>query len=124
MIKIFLVEDEVFALRTLHRKILDLQEDYEIVGTATDGTEALPKILAAKPAIVMTDIRMSDMDGLTLIQMMREKYPSVRCYVVTETENYIEQASAIRVNGYLLKPVSAEQIHRAMFEGSDAGDET
>ena len=76
--------------------------------------------------MLFTEVRMKPfpLDGLTLIQRIREKYPSVRCYVVTETENYIEQASAIRVNGYLLKPVSAEQIHRAMFEGNDAGDET
>lgn len=116
MIKIFLVEDEVFALRTLHRKILDLQEDYEIVGTATDGTEALPKILAAKPAIVMTDIRMSDMDGLTLIQKMKEQKVSALPVIISGYQEfeYAKQAMRLGVEDYLLKPVELSELKECL----------
>ena len=116
MIKIFLVEDEVFALRTLCRKIVDLQEDYEIVGTATDGTEALPKILETKPAIVITDIRMSDMDGLTLIQKMKEQKISALPVIISGYQEfeYAKQAMKLGVEDYLLKPVELSQLRECL----------
>lgn len=116
MIKIFLVEDEIFALRTLHRKIIDLNQDYEIVGTATDGIEALPKIQAAKPAIVITDIRMSDMHGLTLIRKMKENnIPAIPVIISGYQEfEYAKQAMKLGVEDYLLKPVDLDELEKCL----------
>ena len=112
MIKIFLVEDEVFALKTLHRKITDLNQDYEIVGTATDGTEALPKIQATHPAIVITDIRMSDMDGLTLIENMKKMHIDALPVIVSGYQEfeYAKQAIKYGVKDYVLKPIQKRQF--------------
>lgn len=116
MIKIFLVEDEIFALRTLHRKIIDLNQDYEIVGTATDGLEALPKIQATKPAIVITDIRMSDMHGLTLIRKMKElNIPAIPVIISGYQEfEYAKQAMKLGVEDYLLKPVDLDELEKCL----------
>ena len=114
--KIFLVEDEVFALRTLSRKILDLQKDYEIVGTAKDGTEALPKIIETKPAVVITDIRMRDMDGLTLIQKMREENVTALPVIISGYQEfeYAKQAMRLGVEDYLLKPVELAELDECL----------
>lgn len=116
MIKIFLVEDEVFALKTLHRKITDLNQDYEIVGTATDGTEALPKIQATHPAIVITDIRMSDMDGLTLIENMKKMHIDALPVIVSGYQEfeYAKQAMKLGVEDYLLKPVELSELDKCL----------
>ena len=114
--KIFLVEDEVFALRTLCRKILDLQNGYEIVGTAKDGTEALPKIAETKPAVVITDIRMRDMDGLTLIQKMQEQDISALPVIISGYQEfeYAKQAMRLGVEDYLLKPVELNELAQCL----------
>ncbi len=61
MTSIYLVEDEIYVLMALKQKILDLDEDYVIAGTADNGVTALEQITTLCPDIVLTDIRMPDM---------------------------------------------------------------
>lgn len=108
--------DESSAGR-LSRILKDLRTDAQILHFS-DPMYVVKYGLTNPIDVLFTEVRMKPfpLDGLTLIQMIRAKYPFVSCYVVTETKNYLEQASAIQVNGYLLKPVSAEQIHRAVVK--------
>ena len=110
--KIFIVEDEVFALKTLCKKVSDLSPDYEVVGTAADGVEALPGILKTQPAIVLTDIRMSRMDGLTLVQKMKENGVSAIPVVISGYQEfeYAKQAMHLGVKDYLLKPIELNEL--------------
>lgn len=114
--KIFLVEDEVFALRVLKQKILDLGHGYEIVGTAQDGSQALPAILETRPAVVITDIRMKDMDGLTLIQKLKEQGSSAIPVIVSGYQEfeYAKQAMKLGVEDYLLKPVELDKLEACL----------
>lgn len=114
--KIFLVEDEVFALRILHKKITDLKQNYEIVGMATDGSEALPKILETKPAVVITDIRMSDMDGLTLVRKLQELHVCAIPVIISGYQEfeYAKQAMKLGVKDYLLKPVELTELEECL----------
>lgn len=114
--KIFIVEDEVFALKTLCKKVRDLGEDYEIVGTAADGLEALPGILKTHPAVVLTDIRMSRMDGITLIRKMLEaNVPSIPVIISGYQEfEYAKQAMRLGVKDYLLKPIELNELKECL----------
>ena len=114
--KIFLVEDEVFALRTLCKKVRDLSPDYEIAGTASDGVEALPLILEARPEVVITDIRMSRMDGLTLIREMKEAGVSAIPVILSGYQEfeYAKQAIHLGVNDYLLKPIEMNELKECL----------
>lgn len=114
--KIFIVEDEVFALKTLCKKVSDLSPDYEIVGTAADGVEALPRILETSPAVVITDIRMSRMDGLTLIQKMKEAGASAIPVVISGYQEfeYAKQAMHLGVKDYLLKPIEMNELKECL----------
>ena len=78
--------------------------------------EALSKILAAKPAIVMTDIRMSDMDGLTLIQKMKEQKVSALPVIISGYQEfeYAKQAMRLGVEDYLLKPVELSELKECL----------
>ena len=65
MIKLFLVEDEIVMRDGIKKQINWEKEDIEFVGEASDGELAWPMILETKPDIVLTDIKMPFMDGLT-----------------------------------------------------------
>lgn len=112
MIKIFLVEDEKLALRVLECKINDLEGPYEIVGTASNGIQALEKIPVVNPAIVITDIRMPDMDGISLTQQLHIKNPDILCVILSGYQEfeYAKQAMRLGVRDYLLKPVALHEL--------------
>ncbi len=112
MTTIFLVEDEAYALKVLHQKILDLNENYEIVGTADNGLSALEQLPDASPDIVITDIHMPDMDGLTLIEKLKEAGCSALPVIISGYQefDYAKQAVRLGVADYLLKPVNPEEL--------------
>ena len=69
MLKTFLVEDEVVVRETIKRMIPWEQYGFELAGEASDGEMALPLILKSKPDLLITDIKMPFMDGLTLCKL-------------------------------------------------------
>lgn len=116
MTSIYLVEDEIYALMALQQKILDLDEDYTIVGTADNGVTALEQIAALCPDIILTDIRMPDMDGLTLIARLRESGCQALTIIVSGYQDfeYAKQAVKLGASDYLLKPVSPTELQNCL----------
>lgn len=112
MTSIYLVEDEIYALMALRQKIMDLEEDYVIVGTADNGITALEEIAELCPDIVLTDIRMPDMDGLTLISRMQERECPPLAIIVTGYQDfaYAREAVKLGASDYLLKPVNPPEL--------------
>ncbi len=115
-IRIFLVEDEIIALRALKQKIEDLQGEYEVVGTATNGLEAYGRILEVRPDVLMTDIRMPDMDGITLLEKLRAAGSTVLPVIVSGYQEftYAQQAIRLGVQEYLLKPVELSALQKCL----------
>lgn len=115
-IKIILVEDEAFALQALEFKVHELGADYEVIDTAENGYEGLEKILSLKPDIVITDIRMPDMDGLTMIEQMQEQKCEALPIVLTGYQEfeYARQAVRLGVHDYLLKPVDPGELRSCL----------
>ncbi len=107
MTSIYLVEDEVYAMMALKQKIMDLQGEYVIVGAADNGAAALEQILDLCPDIVLTDIRMPDMDGLTLISKLQEKGCQSLPVIVSGYQDFEYARDAFRggVLDYLTKPI-------------------
>lgn len=112
MTSIYLVEDEIYALMALQQKIVDLEEDYVIVGTADNGVTALEQIELLCPDIVLTDIRMPDMDGLTLIRRLKESGCQALPIIVSGYQDfeYAKQAVKLGAADYLLKPVNPPEL--------------
>lgn len=116
MIRIFLVEDESFALKALSHKIADLHDDYEVIGSANDGKEALGKIRELNPDVVITDIRMADMDGLELIKHMRAENISAIPVIISGYQEfeYAKTAVQLGVEDYLVKPVDIQELEATL----------
>ena len=120
MLKTFLVEDEVVIREMIKKMIPWEQYGFELAGEAADGEMALPLILKCKPDLLITDIKMPFMDGLTLCKLVKKELPDIRIVILSGYDdfNYAKQAISIGVEDYLLKPITKnafierlEEIH-------------
>lgn len=112
MLKVFLVEDE-FVVREGIKKNVDWKSHgYEFCGEASDGELAYPMIQKLKPDIVITDIRMPFMDGLTLSRLIKKEMPWIEIIVLTGHEEfeYAKEAIKIGIAEYLSKPINGEEL--------------
>ena len=114
--RIILVDDEEEVRKGIIRKIDWEALGFQVVGDAENGQDALEKIEQLEPDVVMTDIRMPYMDGLTLTSWIRQKYPSVKVLIFSGFDDfeYAQQAIKLNVTEYILKPVNVEELTRIL----------
>jgi len=112
MIKILLVEDEEIIREGLKNEIDWNSVGYEIAGTAKDGLQAMEVIEDIKPDLIITDVRMPFMDGLELIEKVKEIYPETFFIVISGHEEfeYAKKAIELGVTEYVLKPVALNHL--------------
>src|SRR5580693_5292493 len=106
----FLVDDEALALKRLQR-MLAPGKRVQIVGTSTDPVEAVPAILEAKPDILFLDI---EMPGMTGFEMLAHLQPQPWVVFTTAYDRYALEAFGVNSVDYLLKPIEAAQLDRAL----------
>ena len=110
--RIILVDDEEEVRKSIIRKIDWTSVGFTVVGDAENGEEALEKIEGLEPDVVLTDIRMPYMDGLTLAERIRQKYPSMKIVISSGYDDfeYAKRAIKLNVTEYILKPVNVEEL--------------
>lgn len=115
MIRVVIAEDQGLVLGAL-AALLDMEDDIEVAATATDGQDALEKILEIEPDVVLTDIEMPGMTGLELLQALKEKKFAGRVIIVTTfgRSGYLRCALQGGAAGYLLKDAPADELAEAV----------
>ncbi|MCR4956249.1 MAG: response regulator [Lachnospiraceae bacterium] len=118
MIKAFLVEDETVIREGLRDNIPWNEFGYELVGEATDGEMALPLIRKHHPDVLITDIKMPFMDGLSLSRIVSEEFPDMKIIVISGYDDfdYARQAIEVGVEQYLLKPITKNKLTKVLIE--------
>lgn len=118
MLKIFLAEDEVIIRETIKRMIPWEELGFELVGEAADGEMALPLLIRQKPDLLITDIKMPFMDGLTLAKLAKKELPELKIVILSGYDdfNYAKQAINIGVEDYLLKPITKNALIERLSE--------
>lgn len=118
MLKIFLAEDEVVVRETIKRMIPWEELGFELVGEAADGEMALPLLLRQQPDLLITDIKMPFMDGLTLARLAKKEIPGLKVVILSGYDdfNYAKQAIRIGVEDYLLKPITKNALIERLSE--------
>jgi NarL family two-component system response regulator YdfI len=104
MIKILIADDHLIIRQGL-QLILETENDFELVGEASDGAEAISLCKKLKPDVVLMDLRMPNMDGLTAIEKLRVEQPHIAVVILTtfnEDELMLRGLQA-GARGYLLK---------------------
>ena len=115
MIKIMIVDDHPMFREGLAYR-LGMEADIEIAAEANNGREALEKIVMADIDILLTDINMPSMDGMYLLELLREKQHSCKILILSMHDNHEYILSAINngADGYLLKDVPGNELVRAI----------
>ena len=116
MYRVVLVDDERLIIRGLSTVIPWAELGCEIAGTAHDGVSGLELIRSPRPDIVLTDIRMPNMDGLTMLAAIRSEFPGIQMSVLTAYRDfeYARKAITLGVCRYLLKPSNLDELQEAV----------
>jgi DNA-binding NarL/FixJ family response regulator len=110
MIRILIADDEALVRGGL-RMILDAQPDFEVVGEASDGRNALSMVAELAPDLVLMDIRMPGLDGLeTTRRLLTEAGPKVLVLTTFDLDEYVYEAIRAGASGFLLKTAPPEQL--------------
>ncbi len=121
-IRILIVDDQSLFREGL-RTLLSVQPDFDVVGEAGNGEEALRQAIRLQPGVVLMDLRMPVMDGVTATLRLREALPQCRVIVLTtfDDDEYVFDGLRAGALGYLLKDVSSEKLFEAV-RAADRGE--
>lgn len=114
-IRIVIVDDQTMFRQGM-RVLLSAQPDFEVVGEAADGEEALAKAAALHPNVVLMDLRMPVLDGAAATRRLRAAYPETRVIVLTTFEEDAAVFDSLRAGaiGYLLKDAPSDKLYEAI----------
>ena len=112
------MEDEA-TIRTAVRVLLTMEADFDVVGEASNGQQAVELFSQLKPDIVLMDIRMPIMDGVEATKILSQNYPDSKVLIWTTFNEDELVASALRAGavGYLLKNDSSEALSAGYSRG-------
>ncbi|KIV75994.1 DNA-binding response regulator, LuxR family [Bacillus mycoides] len=114
-IKVLLVDDHTVVLKGL-AFFLSTQEDFELVGEANNGKEALVKVGETSPDVVLMDLYMPEMDGIEATTCIKKEYPNVKVIVLTSFSDQAHVLPALKAgaSGYILKDIEPDQLVEAI----------
>jgi len=110
------IADDHPIVRDGLKKLLLLEDDFEIVGEAGDGREVLEKVQALDPDVLLLDLRMPNLDGLSALQALQQTNKRTRVIVLTASEdkNEFVQAMKLGCSGIVLKQTAPDLIVKSI----------
>ena len=114
-LKILLADDHSLMVEAVSLALED-DKGIEIVGSAEDGSQVLPLVERTKPDLVVLDLRMPGMDGLTCIRHLNERFPEVRTAVLSghDSDEMIEAALRVGANAFISKTIDPADLPAAL----------
>jgi DNA-binding NarL/FixJ family response regulator len=111
-----LVVDDQQLMRDGISSLLSIQEGVEVIGTAANGQEAIDQALALSPDVILMDVRMPVMNGITATEQIRRQLPTCQVLMLTtfDDEKDIIKALMAGASGYLLKDIPAQDLAHAV----------
>ena len=122
MIRLLLVDDQRL-MRDGLRILLELESDFEVIGEAENGAQALESYRQLSPDVVLMDIRMPVMDGVEATRRLREEEPNAKVIILTtfDDNEYVFEGLRAGALGYLLKDVSGDELADAIRKVAAGG---
>jgi two-component system response regulator NreC len=111
-----LIADDHPIVRAGIRALLSNEPDYEVVGEADDGSEAVDKASQLSPDVVIMDIVMSPMDGILATERIKKTRPKTKVIVLSmyKQKEYVLRAFRAGAEGYMLKDIISEELLNAL----------
>jgi len=115
MIRVLLVDDQTLIRQGI-AMLLELEPDLEVVGAVGDGRAAIEAVERLHPDVVLMDVRMPEMDGVTATRELHRRFPDVGVIILTtfDDDEYIFEGLKAGARGYLLKDISSEEMAEAV----------
>ncbi|HNB37392.1 MAG TPA: response regulator transcription factor [Anaerolineales bacterium] len=113
--KILLCDDQA-VIRDGLEMLLNLEKDFQVVGSAQDGAEALELAGKKSPDLILMDLKMPGMNGIEATREIRKKYPHIKILVLTtyDDDEWVFDAIRAGASGYLLKDTPRQKIIEAI----------
>ena len=112
-----LIADDHLSSRDGLKALLATRSEIDIVGEAADGREAVELVEQCRPDVVLMDVRMPMMDGLTATRMIKARWPEVKVIVLTMYPSHQAEALAAGADVFLVKGCAAEDLLQAILKG-------
>lgn len=114
-IRVLIVDDHAMVRQGI-AAFIELQDDVELVGEAANGREAIARVEETKPDVVLMDLVMPEMDGVTATREIKAHHPEVKVLALTSfvTDAQITPALQAGASGYLLKDIVADDLMNAI----------
>ena len=121
-IKVVIADDHRLMLDALKR-VLDEAPDFEVLADTDSGAHVLPLVARHTPDLVLMDVRMPGMDGLSALDQIRKRHPDVKVVLISASTDQEEIQAALRrgADGYLVKSINPADIPSALrqaYEGT------
>ncbi len=115
MVRLLLVDDQEIIRQGI-KSLLESQSDFEVVGEAGNGKQAISQVEALHPDMVLMDVRMPIMDGIAATKAIVQKFPQVKILILTtfDDDEYISEGMKFGAKGYLLKDTPLEPLANAI----------
>src|SRR5512143_3517810 len=116
-ITVLLVEDHQMV-REGFRSLLEHERDIEVIGEAANGRQAVQLARKLRPAVVVMDIAMPELNGLEATRQIRKTFPDTKVLILSahSDEAYVEQVAMLGAAGFLLKQTSSDILANAIRE--------
>ncbi|WP_418958261.1 response regulator [Streptomyces tritici] len=111
-----LIADDQMMVRQGFTVLLNAEPDLEVVGQAVDGLDAVARVAATLPDVVLMDIRMPELGGIEATRRITAAHPDIRVLVLTtfDLDEYVYEALRAGASGFLLKDASADELAEAV----------
>jgi DNA-binding NarL/FixJ family response regulator len=119
-LKLLLADDHSLMFEAVELALKD-EADFEIVGSAESGSQVLPLVQRTEPDIVVLDLGMPGIDGLTCIKLLRERFPEVRIAVLSgiDSDQTVQAALALGASAFISKNVDPVELAPALRQAAD-----
>ncbi len=117
ILRVMMVDSNYNDRRDIDSKVKWVENDFELVGEANNGEVALSLLPHVSPHVILTEIRMPKMDGITFIENAKKRWPDIKYIIVSNYDNfdYLRQAMKVGAYDYLLKPVKDDEINNVLL---------
>lgn len=115
MVKVLIADDQELIRESL-KIILDSKPDIEVTDAVSDGLEVIRSVREKRPDIILLDIRMPRLDGVSCTKIIKEGYPDIKIIILTtfDDDEYVFNALKYGASGYLLKGISMDSLAEAI----------
>jgi two-component system, NarL family, response regulator YdfI len=120
-LRILIADDHELMVEAVRLALAQAEDEFEIVATTTRGQQVLPLVAQTQPDLVLLDIRMPGMDGLTCLELVRQRHPTVKAVVLSgiDDSNVMRTAFARGAIAFIRKQVDPRDLPSALRQAAN-----